>query len=114
LRTVVEEFEEKRPFVVLRSDIAPIRAVVERMICRMKYLFRVIAGPVYLLQANFLSCYLIIAAGLINKMIEENPQFFVRDLEADEREQRKKERFSMDSLFPFSDDDESNDEEEEK
>jgi len=89
LPTIVAEFEKRRPFVQLRSDIAPSRSVVERVIGRMKTIFKMNAGAIYRTQMNFLSCFLIISVGIINEMIAQNEVLFLQDLDAEERQGKK-------------------------
>jgi len=70
------------------GDIAPTRSVVERVIGRMKTMFKMNAGPIFRTQLVFLACFLILSAGIINRMIEENDEMFVQDIRQEERDEK--------------------------
>jgi hypothetical protein len=89
VNSLVTQFCQRRPFIKLRSDIAPVRSIVERDIGRMKSLFKVIAGPVCRTQILMLSSFLIISVGLINKLLSENSELFLQDVSVDERDEKK-------------------------
>jgi hypothetical protein len=93
-KNAVSEFQRRRPFVQLRSDVATVRSVVERVIGRMKSLFDIIQGPILSAHATHLSAFLIVSAGIINKMLDENPSLFVTDKGKEQRAQEMRERFS--------------------
>jgi hypothetical protein len=89
MTSLVDQFCKRRPFVKLRSDIAPVRSIIERVIGRMKSIFKVIAGPVCRTQILMLSAFMIISVGLINLLISENPELFLQDVGVEERDEKK-------------------------
>jgi hypothetical protein len=89
MTSLVDQFCQRRPFVKLRSDIAPVRGGIERVIGRMKTLFPVNAGVICRTQILTLTCFLIISVGIINKMLSENSELFLRDVGVEERDEKK-------------------------
>jgi hypothetical protein len=89
ISAILTTFFKRRPFIKLRNDIASSRSVIERVIGRMKTIFPFISGTIYRTQINFLAAFLIVAVGVINKILESNPTLFLQDIGVEERDDQK-------------------------